>query len=107
MTSPTATPPAGARTALTDFRGKAAIITGAASGIGLALAEALAARGADLALADIDSRGLDTVRARLASTGRRIYTRAVDVSSDADVRDAASEFESKLGKVHLVFNNAG
>ena len=47
------------------------------------------------------------MRTRLASTGRRIYTRAVDVSSDADVHAAASEFESKLGKVHLVVNNAG
>ena len=107
MISKTATQPPGTRTGLTDFQGKAAIITGAASGIGLALAEALAARGADLALADIDARGLDTVRARLASTGRRIYTRVLDVSSDADMHAAASEFESKLGKVHLVVNNAG
>ncbi|CAG2158388.1 1-deoxy-11-beta-hydroxypentalenate dehydrogenase [Cupriavidus yeoncheonensis] len=90
-----------------DFQGKTAIITGAASGIGLALAEALAARGADLALADIDARGLDTARERLETSGRRICTRVLDVSSDSDVRDAASEFEAALGKVHLVFNNAG
>ena len=107
MISKTATQPPGTRTGLNDFQGKAAIITGAASGIGLALAEALAARGADLALADIDAPGLDTVRERLASTGRRINTRVLDVSSDADVHAAASEFESKLGKVHLVVNNAG
>ena len=107
MISKPATQPPGTRTGLNDFQGKAAIITGAASGIGLALAEALAARGADLALADIDARGLDTVRERLASTGRRIYTRVLDVSSDAEVHAAASEFESKLGKVHLVVNNAG
>ncbi|MGY2492889.1 SDR family NAD(P)-dependent oxidoreductase [Cupriavidus sp. CP313] len=97
----------GARRRLDDFQGKTAIITGAASGIGLALAEALAARGADLALADIDARGLDAARARLGPSGRRICTRVLDVSSDADVRDAASEFEAKLGKIHLVFNNAG
>ncbi|WER46592.1 SDR family NAD(P)-dependent oxidoreductase [Cupriavidus sp. WKF15] len=97
----------GARPRLHDFRGKAAIITGAASGIGLALAKALAARGADLALADIDARGLEAARARLAPTGRRVCTRVLDVSSDADVRDAAVEFEAKLGRVHLVFNNAG
>jgi len=95
------------RARLDDFRGKSAIITGAASGIGLALAEALAARGAHLALADIDARGLDAARARLESGGRRIVTRVLDVSSDADVRDAASEFEAALGNVHLVFNNAG
>ncbi len=96
-----------ARGPLQDFQGKTAIITGAASGIGLALAEALAARGADLALADIDARGLGAARARLASTGRRIHTRVLDVSSDSDVRDAAAEFEAELGRVHLVFNNAG
>lgn len=95
------------RPRLQDFEGKTAIITGAASGIGLALAEALAARGADLALADIDARGLDAARKRLASTGRRICTRVLDVSSDADVRDAAAEFEATLGRIHLVFNNAG
>ncbi|WER46695.1 SDR family NAD(P)-dependent oxidoreductase [Cupriavidus sp. WKF15] len=96
-----------ARPRLQDFQGKTAIITGAASGIGLALAEALAARGADLALADIDAHGLDTAREQLASTGRRICTRVLDVSSDADVRDAAAEFAAKLGRIHLVFNNAG
>jgi NAD(P)-dependent dehydrogenase (short-subunit alcohol dehydrogenase family) len=97
----------GTRPRFDDFQGKSAIITGAASGIGLALAETLAARGADLALADIDARGLDAARARLESTGRRIFTRVLDVSSDVDVRDAASEFEAALGKIHLVFNNAG
>jgi len=92
---------------LDSFQGKAAIITGAASGIGLALAKALAERGADLALADIDADGLDAARAMLASTGRRICTRVLDVSCDEQVRDAAAEFEAALGKVHLVFNNAG
>jgi NAD(P)-dependent dehydrogenase (short-subunit alcohol dehydrogenase family) len=90
-----------------NFEGKTAIITGAASGIGLALAHALAASGVDLALADIDPHGLEAARAQLCSTGRRVYTRVLDVSRDADVRAAASEFEAQLGKVHLVFNNAG
>lgn len=96
-----------ARTGITDFRGKAAIITGAASGIGLALAEALAERGADLALADVDAHGLKAARERLAVTGRRICTRVLDVSCEADVRAAASAFETALGRIHLVFNNAG
>lgn len=95
------------RTGITDFRGKTAIITGAASGIGLALAEALAARGADLALVDVDPQGLDAARDRLASVGRRIRTRVLDVSCEADVRAAAAEFTATLGDVHLVFNNAG
>ena len=90
-----------------DFSGKAAIITGAASGIGLALAHALAAQGVDLALADIDASGLEIARAELAESGRRIFTRVLDVSCDADVRAAALEFEARLGKIHLLFNNAG
>ncbi len=90
-----------------DFKGKTAIITGAASGIGLALAHALAAAGVDLALADINAQGLEALRTQLAATGRRIYTRVLDVSSDADMRAAAAEFEAQLGEVHLVFNNAG
>jgi len=90
-----------------DLNGKAAIITGAASGIGLALAHALAARGVDLALADIDASGLEAARAELAPSGRRIFTRVLDVSRDADVRAAALEFEAQLGAINLVFNNAG
>jgi len=90
-----------------DLNGKAAIITGAASGIGLALAHALAAEGVDLALADIDASGLEAARAELAAGGRRIFTRVLDVSCDADVRAAALEFEAQLGKIHLLFNNAG
>jgi NAD(P)-dependent dehydrogenase (short-subunit alcohol dehydrogenase family) len=96
-----------ARPRLGDLAGKAAIVTGAASGIGLALAHALAACGVDLALADINARALEAARAQLAPTGRRVVTRVLDVSSDADVRAAAAEFESQLGKIHLLFNNAG
>lgn len=96
-----------ARPDLGDLAGKAAIVTGAASGIGLALAQALAERGVDLALADIDARGLEAARAQLASSGRRVVTRVLDVSNDVDVRAAAAEFEAQLGKVHLLFNNAG
>ena len=89
------------------FAGCAAIVTGAASGIGLALARALAARGVDLALADIDGPALEAVRAELASTGRRVVARGLDVSNDDAVRTAAAEFGAALGPIHLLFNNAG
>jgi len=90
-----------------SYTGRAAIITGAASGIGLALAHALAARGVDLALADVDAAGLEAARKAIAPSGRRVVTRVLDVSRDAEVRDAAAEFEARLGAVHLLFNNAG
>lgn len=89
------------------WQGRAAIITGAASGIGLALARALAARGVDLAIADIDKDALEAARAELAATGRRIIARRVDVSDDEDVRAAAAAFDVALGPIHLLFNNAG
>ena len=89
------------------FQGKGAIVTGAASGIGRGIARALAKAGADVALADIDARGLEGACAELASFGRRVYSRVVDVADEAAVREAAAEFEARLGRVHLVFNNAG
>lgn len=90
-----------------QWRASAAIVTGAASGIGLAIARALAARGVDLALADLDEQALEAARAELAATGVRVMSRRLDVSNDEDVRAAAAEFDGALGPMHLVFNNAG
>ena len=87
--------------------GRTAIVTGAGSGIGLALARALAARGVDLALADIDAQALEAARAELVATGRRVATRVLDVSDDEAVREAAAAFDAALGPIHLLFNNAG
>jgi NAD(P)-dependent dehydrogenase (short-subunit alcohol dehydrogenase family) len=105
--SPQTTRPREAQRGFDRYAGRAAIVTGAASGIGLALALALAARGVDLALADLDAAGLEAAREAIAPSGRRVVTRVVDVSSDAEVRDAAAEFAARLGAVHLLFNNAG
>jgi NAD(P)-dependent dehydrogenase (short-subunit alcohol dehydrogenase family) len=87
--------------------GGAAIVTGGASGIGLAIARALAQRGVDLALADVDAAGLESARAELTAQGRRVVTRVVDVSDDEQVRAAALEFDAALGPIHLLFSNAG
>jgi short-subunit dehydrogenase len=89
------------------FEDCTAIVTGAASGIGLALARALAARGVDLALADRDEAALAAVRAELAAKGRRVVTHGCDVSDDAQVAEAARAFDRQLGPIHLLFNNAG
>lgn len=87
--------------------GCTAVVTGAASGIGLALARALAARGADLALLDLDGAGLAGIQAELAASGRRVLVRECDIADDAQVAAAASAVEASLGPVHLLFNNAG
>ncbi|WP_029040442.1 SDR family NAD(P)-dependent oxidoreductase [Cucumibacter marinus] len=89
------------------FGGKVALITGAGSGIGEAIAKRLAAEGAGVVLADIDGDGLDRVRADIDSAGGAVRTQHLDVS-DASAHQAVVRFaEEKFGALHLAVNNAG
>lgn len=90
-----------------DLAGKTAIVTGAASGIGAALAKALADRGCILALADINAGGLEEVAAGLRSNDRRITTTVLDVGDEAAINAFAEEVRQTHGEAHLLFNNAG
>jgi NAD(P)-dependent dehydrogenase (short-subunit alcohol dehydrogenase family) len=90
-----------------EFHGKGAIVTGAASGIGLGIARCLAKAGANVALLDIEAQALERARADVAALGGKVVARRTDVSDRYDVARAAAEIEAALGKVHLVFNNAG
>lgn len=90
-----------------DLAGKTAIVTGAASGIGAALARALADRGCNLALADINAGGLEEVAAGLRSNDRRITATVLDVSDEAAINAFAEEVRKTHGEAHLLFNNAG
>jgi NAD(P)-dependent dehydrogenase (short-subunit alcohol dehydrogenase family) len=87
--------------------GKVAAITGAASGIGRALALELHAEGAHLALSDIDGDRLDETRALCAGGSRRVTTALVDVSSRQEVFTWADRVSTQHGQCNLVFNNAG
>lgn len=88
------------------FCGRVAVITGAASGIGRALAQQLAARGAHLALSDINPTGLDeTVQSLPAGTIFHAYP--LDVSNREAVFGHAAAVRRDFGTVHFVFNNAG
>jgi NAD(P)-dependent dehydrogenase (short-subunit alcohol dehydrogenase family) len=89
------------------LQGKAAIVTGAASGIGLAIARALAARGVDLAIADIDAPALERAHAELVTAGRRVASHVLDVGDARSVAQAAAHFDEWIGPIHLLFNNAG
>ncbi len=90
------------------FQGCAAAITGAASGIGRALALELAARGADVALADVDQAGLESIAQEIsASHGRRATIRRVDVADSAQIQEFALSATAEFPALNLVINNAG
>lgn len=89
------------------FRGKVCVITGAGSGIGRALAENLARRGAKLALSDIDTDGLaETVR-RCERLGAQVKSDRLDVAEREAVLHYADAVKERFGVVHQVYNNAG
>lgn len=90
---------------MTAIRGAAAI-TGAASGIGRALAIELASRGCDLALADRDAAGLTTLAAEI-DAARKVSVHRVDVSEPADVAEFAQGAVAAHPSLHILVNNAG
>jgi short-subunit dehydrogenase len=93
---------------MTAIRGAAAAVTGAAGGIGRALALELAARGCDLALADRDDAGLQTLAAEIAKAGsRKVSTHRVDVSEPQAIEDFASAAIAAHPGLNIVVNNAG
>jgi NAD(P)-dependent dehydrogenase (short-subunit alcohol dehydrogenase family) len=90
-----------------DFRGKTALVTGAASGIGRGLARTFAKAGMNLALADIQAEAVESVRREVESLGAKAIALAVDVSERASVERAAEAVMVAFGKVHVLCNNAG
>ena len=90
-----------------DFRNKTAVITGAASGIGLALARRAAREGMRLVLADIDEAQLAEAAKTLPVPAAALCTRRVDVSREENVAALADEAFRRFGAVHLLCNNAG
>ena len=93
---------------MTAIRGAAAAVTGAASGIGRALALRLAARGCDLALADRDEGGLQTLAAEIGTSGGvKVTTHRVDVSDPQQIADFAQAAIAAHPALNIVINNAG
>lgn len=90
-----------------QLAGRIAAVTGAASGIGRALAFAFAAEGMDVAIADIDDACLDETRHEVARHGVRCVAQRVDVSRSEEVEAFARTVVTELGAVHVVCNNAG
>lgn len=86
---------------------RTAVITGAASGIGLGLARACAAAGMNVALMDIRPGLLQQACAKLEDQGAAVFGVTADVSDPASVQAAADAVQKRFGKVHLLANNAG
>lgn len=91
-----------------DFKGRVAVITGGASGVGRAIGTQLAAEGARVVLADIDQARLDATAAEIvADTGGDVIGLKVDVTKAESVDALADAVWARHGAVHLLFNNAG
>lgn len=89
------------------FDGRVAVVTGAGSGIGRALATDLAGRGARLAISDVDTDGLAATREACEAAGADVHAATLDVTDREAVFAYADEVESYFGRVDLVVNNAG
>lgn len=90
-----------------DFRGKLAVITGGASGVGRSLAFALGAEGARVLIADVDEQGLKNTEAELVANNLEAKSQYCDVSKQDSVDALASTAFDKLGGAQIVFANAG
>ena len=89
------------------MRGGVVVITGAASGIGAALADNLARRGAHLALVDLNAAGLEATAAQARSAGVTVSTHVLDVADSAAVAALPAAVLAQHGRVTVLVNNAG
>jgi NAD(P)-dependent dehydrogenase (short-subunit alcohol dehydrogenase family) len=89
------------------FEGRVAVVTGAASGMGLAFAHRFADAGMKLVLADIEAGPLANAEAALRARGAEVLSMRVDVMSEADLQSLADRAFAAFGNVHVLCNNAG
>jgi NAD(P)-dependent dehydrogenase (short-subunit alcohol dehydrogenase family) len=90
-----------------DLNEKTAVISGGAAGIGLSLARALAGRGMNIVLADIEAEPMAAARAQLEADGVPVLAVEMDVALREDWERTAREAGARFGKVHMLINNAG
>src|SRR5215813_6828456 len=90
-----------------EFRGKVAVITGGASGIGRGLAERCAKEGMKIVLADVEKSALAQAERELKDTGAEVVAVRTDVSKPEDVDALARRTLGAFGAAHMLFNNAG
>lgn len=92
---------------LLDLKGKRAIVTGGAMGIGLGIARRLAEAGAAVLIADLDGEAAERAARQLRDEGLTVESAATDVADVASVQDAVAAAVSRFGGVDILVNNAG
>ena len=92
---------------IVDFKGKTAVLTGAASGFGLECARIGARLGMNLVLVDVQQDALDAASNELLAAGAQVLARKVDVSSAGQMEALGRDVFERFGAPHFVFNNAG
>lgn len=90
-----------------EFKDKVAVVTGAASGIGRAMAERFAAEGMKVVLADVEDSALASAEAAMKAAGATVLAVRTDVSKAADVEALAAATLEGFGRIHVLCNNAG
>ena len=90
-----------------SFKGQVALVTGAASGMGLATAEAFAAEGAAVALVDMNESAVRTATERLVAAGHKAIAIHCDVTDEAQVKAMVEQTVLAFGRLDAAFNNAG
>src|SRR5689334_1725859 len=90
-----------------SFENKVALVTGAASGMGIATAEAFGTAGAAVALADLNQAEVRKVAERLKNAGHKVLAIACDVTDEVQVRNMVEQTVSGFGRLDAAFNNAG
>src|SRR5690606_33932288 len=87
--------------------GKVAVVTGGASGIGLAMAQRFAEAGMNIVLGDIEAEPLAMAEAAIAAKGAKVLAHRTDVAKAEDIESLAEAAYRRFGKVHVLCNNAG
>ncbi len=90
-----------------DFKGKVAVVTGSASGMGRAVAERAAREGMKVVLADVEQKALDKAESEMKATGADVLAVRTDVSRPEALQELARKTLDRFGGVHLLHNNAG
>ncbi len=90
-----------------EFKGRTAVVTGAASGIGRGLADRFAAEGMNVVIADVEQGALDAAEREMTAAGATVLAVRTDVSKAAEVQALADKTIERFGGVHIVCNNAG